>query len=87
MYGRGQDNLYLWLRKRGFPKQVVIDSTVETLRVLCANCNMARGWYGYCPHKEPDRSKEEFPEATQLHLGEEMDDADIPIRVSEWPQR
>ena len=25
------------------------------LRVLCHNCNMSIGFYGYCPHKEPDR--------------------------------
>ena len=28
-----------------------------TFRLLCHNCNSARGWYGYCPHeKERDAS-------------------------------
>jgi hypothetical protein len=30
-----------WLIKNGFP---------EGFRVLCHNCNMALGQYGYCPH-------------------------------------
>lgn len=30
-----------WLRAHGFPKG---------FRVLCHNCNLARGFYGYCPH-------------------------------------
>lgn len=32
-----------WVRKNGYPK---------TFRVLCHNCNMAIGLYGYCPHKQ-----------------------------------
>lgn len=35
--------LHLWLRKKGFP-------TAE-FRLLCHNCNMARGLYGSCPHE------------------------------------
>lgn len=27
----------------------------EKFRVLCHNCNSAIGWYGYCPHKHPDK--------------------------------
>ena len=33
--------LYKILRARGFPLGY---------RVLCHNCNLARGFYGYCPH-------------------------------------
>lgn len=34
--------MYRWLKKSGFP---------EGFRVLCHNCNMARGFYGRCPHE------------------------------------
>ena len=37
---------YLWLRKRGWPK--------DNYRLLCMNCNFARGRYGYCPHENGD---------------------------------
>lgn len=37
--------LYHWLKKNNFP---------EGFRVLCANCNSARGFYGYCPHNKND---------------------------------
>lgn len=33
---------YLWLRKHGYP---------SGFRVLCHNCNMAKGFYGACPHE------------------------------------
>jgi len=33
--------LYRWLKKNGYP---------EGFRVLCMNCNWARGKFGYCPH-------------------------------------
>lgn len=35
--------LYLWLKRSGYPKGY---------QVLCHNCNMAKGFYGLCPHKE-----------------------------------
>jgi hypothetical protein len=38
--GRG---FYLWLKRRGFPR--------DRFRLLCHNCNSARGLYGYCPHE------------------------------------
>lgn len=31
-----------WVIKNNFP---------PGLQVLCANCNMAKGWYGKCPHE------------------------------------
>lgn len=34
---------YVWLRRKGFPK--------GPYRLLCFNCNSARGFYGYCPHE------------------------------------
>lgn len=33
---------YWWVKREGFP---------DGFRVLCHNCNMSRGLYGYCPHK------------------------------------
>ena len=38
--GRG---FYLWLKRQGFPR--------DEFRLLCHNCNIARGHYGYCPHE------------------------------------
>jgi hypothetical protein len=35
-------HLYSWLRREGFP---------SGFRILCHNCNLARGVYGYCPHE------------------------------------
>lgn len=40
--GRG---IYKDLKARGFPK--------DGFQVLCFNCNIALGFYGYCPHR-PD---------------------------------
>ena len=38
---RGQ-SFYRWLRENNWPGD---------FRVLCHNCNQARGAYGYCPHE------------------------------------
>lgn len=40
--GSGQ-KFYKWLKAQGFPQ--------AEFQVLCANCNSAKGWYGYCPHQ------------------------------------
>lgn len=40
---QGSGSIYWWLRARKYP---------EGFRVLCHNCNMSLGFYGYCPHKE-----------------------------------
>lgn len=42
MRATGQ-NLYAWLRANGFPK--------DEYRLLCCNCNLARGFFGACPHE------------------------------------
>lgn len=39
----GGNSFYRWLRRNGFPK--------DRFRLLCHNCNFARGHYGYCPHE------------------------------------
>lgn len=36
-------NMCRWLKKNGFP---------SGFQVLCHNCNMAKGFYGQCPHKD-----------------------------------
>ena len=33
-----------WLKAQGWP---------PGFQVLCHNCNMAKHWYGICPHQEP----------------------------------
>lgn len=38
----GQSSTYYRVKREGFPK---------TFRVLCHNCNLARGFYSYCPHE------------------------------------
>lgn len=35
-------NMYRWLKANNFP---------EGYRILCHNCNQARGFYGACPHE------------------------------------
>lgn len=37
-------NIYRWLKRHNYPD--------IGLRVLCANCNLSLGAYGYCPHQE-----------------------------------
>ena len=34
--------MFRWLRKQGYP---------TGYQILCHNCNMAKGFYGQCPHK------------------------------------
>lgn len=38
----GSNNLCRWLRNNNFP---------EGFQVLCHNCNMAKAFYGHCPHQ------------------------------------
>jgi hypothetical protein len=40
---KGARSFYEYLVKMGFP---------DHLNVLCHNCNMALGFYGYCPHQK-----------------------------------
>jgi hypothetical protein len=34
---------YQWIKRQNYP---------EDLQILCFNCNLARGFYGACPHQE-----------------------------------
>lgn len=36
-------HIYNWIKNNDFPKG---------FQVLCYNCNLAKGFYGICPHKE-----------------------------------
>jgi hypothetical protein len=40
---KGGNDFVSWLIKNNFP---------EGFQILCHNCNMAKGFYGYCPHKK-----------------------------------
>lgn len=40
--GRGS-TMYLWIKKNNFP---------SIFQILCHNCNLAKGFYGRCPHKK-----------------------------------
>jgi len=37
----GRTNLYTWLKANNYP---------DGFQTLCHNCNMSKGFYGYCPH-------------------------------------
>lgn len=39
---RGGREIFRWLKDNNYP---------DGFRVLCMNCNWARGKYGYCPHR------------------------------------
>ena len=41
IHPRSGKSFYQWLEKNGHP---------NAFRILCHNCNMAIGFYGYCPH-------------------------------------
>ncbi len=45
---QGGYSFYLWLRRNNFPKG---------FQVLCANCNMAKSYWGECPHKKKGLAK------------------------------
>ena len=45
--GKGR-RIYRDLIAQGFPK--------DNYRLLCFNCNITRGFYGYCPHKPEEKS-------------------------------
>ena len=39
-------SFYRWLKNNNYP---------DGFRILCHNCNMADGFYGYCPHTKQNR--------------------------------
>lgn len=40
-----RNNIYFWLKSNNFP---------SGFRVLCYNCNLSLGFYGYCPHDKEE---------------------------------
>ncbi len=44
--GKSGTGFYSWLKQQGYP---------EGYRVLCHNCNMSWGFFGYCPHEEAEK--------------------------------
>lgn len=46
-----------WLKRNNFP---------EGFRILCMNCNWARGIYGYCPHIDGSKLINKLPENYEL---------------------
>lgn len=49
--GKDTHKIYADLKKRGFPQ--------DNYRLLCFNCNLAMGCYGYCPHN-PEIMRQTF---------------------------
>lgn len=47
----GHGHVYSWIRRNGFPPD---------FQILCHNCNLAKGFYGKCPHKE-DSTQINYP--------------------------
>jgi hypothetical protein len=43
--GRNGTAFYSWIIKNNFP---------SSLQLLCHNCNLAKGFYGECPHRSLD---------------------------------
>ena len=62
---KGGSRLYRELKQLGWPRVFEIADgnfhEVIGIQLLCMNCNASRGYYGYCPHDEPERHLEEFP--------------------------
>jgi hypothetical protein len=45
VHPRSSDAFYMWLLK---------EDRTDVVRILCHNCNLSTGFYGYCPHKSTD---------------------------------
>jgi hypothetical protein len=56
-------NLYSWLKRHKYPE----DYNGSRIQVMCFNCNLSRGFRGYCPH--------EREEGQLLHLVESLDES------------
>ena len=60
-------NFYSWLLRNGLP---------DGFRILCHNCNLSRGFYGYCPHEKEPQMINGTAGAIDLASG--------TLRVSAW---
>lgn len=54
-----------WLRQNGYPK--------KGFRVLCHNCNMSIGFYGYCPHDSGSKMSREWTNDMQKSFDSSME--------------
>ncbi len=61
----GHGNITRWLYARGFP---------EGYRILCHNCNMSIGFYGYCPHEKE----------TKMEKPKLLSDEEIMESIIDW---
>lgn len=43
LHRREVGSVYSWIRQNDYPR--------DRFQLLCVNCNMAKQWYGYCPHE------------------------------------
>lgn len=53
--GNSSNDFAAWLRKQGYP---------PGYRVLCHNCNLSLGHYGYCPHQVDNGKFANLPNPT-----------------------
>lgn len=49
--GDGKQHRALTGTGLNFYRSIIKNNYPDDLRVLCFNCNMARGFFGYCPHE------------------------------------
>jgi len=42
-----QNKIYKWAKQNGYP---------DILQILCHNCNLAKAFYGKCPHSEKENT-------------------------------
>lgn len=63
----GSSSLCRWLKKHGFPK--------DGFQLLCHNCNMAKSFYGGCPHRIAELPYEGLQ---RRRMRKEADRAQVP---------
>lgn len=61
----GGYRFYRWLKKEGYP---------PGYRVLCYNCNLARGFHGYCPHEKKKLVTVNFDEKPMLSIEDDLNE-------------
>ena len=73
--------IYRWLIKHKFPPGI---------QVLCHNCNLAKGYYGVCPHQDDGTEGAQFAlyeggsiSAPETLLGQACDQGELPTDCSQ----
>lgn len=54
--GDGKEDRKRFPTQTQFRKWIVDNDFPDHLRILCMNCNLSRGLYGYCPHEQEVQS-------------------------------